>query len=178
MNNRIVITGSHSTWKSTILTELKKVLKNYEFIDEVARSEIKKTWKNPQDMTDTEYEYFQRKVLAEQIRQESLKTIKWDSFISDRSVLDVLAYSENLEEETYDILYKRVKEYLEHIPYSTVYYIPIEFKLEDDWLRFIWDEFQQVIDDRILRLLKEFKINYITLTGTVKERVDTITRNL
>lgn len=178
MNKRIAIIWSHWTWKSTLLSELKKRLNKFEFIDEVARSEIKRVWKNPQDMTTDEYEFFQRKILAEQIKSESKKTINNINFISDRSVLDVLAYSEQISEEVYDILYKRVKEYLEHLPYTDVYYIPIQFELEQDWVRYIWDEFQEIIDDRIKRLLSEFKINYIELTGTVKERADTITRNL
>jgi len=41
-------------------------------MDEVARDQIKRLGKNPQDMTDTEFEYFQRLLLTEQIKKESL----------------------------------------------------------------------------------------------------------
>jgi len=177
-NKRYAIVGSHSCWKSTILNELKKSLQWYSFINELAREHILKSGKAPQHMTEWELEAFQFTLLSEQIKKESKLTYTLDDFISDRSVLDILAYSHKLDEEVYDILYNRVKEYFINLPYTKIFYVPIEFEIEADWIRYEWNQYREFIDDTIVRLLNEFKINYITLKGTTEERVSMLLKNI
>jgi hypothetical protein len=157
---RIGITGSHWVWKSSLLNSI-----DWNKIQEIARKLIKEKW-NPKYMTKYELEEFQETLLIKQIRAELWK----DSFIIDRTVFDILAYSQWLY--NYKELKKRVIKYLGNFPYHKVIYIPIEFELEDDWIRFEDKEYQKEIDKRILNLLKEFNIPYKTISWTLQERIN------
>jgi hypothetical protein len=53
-------------------------------------------------------------------------------------------------------------------------YTPIEFEIENDWVRYIDYEFQKQIDEKTRELLKDFNINYITVKWNLKERVKKI----
>jgi nicotinamide riboside kinase len=64
--------------------------------------------------------------------------------------------------------------HLKDNPYDLVFYIPIEFPLEKDGVRFEDDEYQKIIDLQIIKYLKRYKIPYITLTGTLEERLKQI----
>jgi hypothetical protein len=60
--------------------------------------------------------------------KQIIKEMEFDNFISDRTVFDILAYSKDLY-----LYYKIKNKFLEHKNnYDIVFYIPIEFELEDD----------------------------------------------
>lgn len=158
---KIWLTWSHWVWKTTILNNIWHQNK----IQEVARDLMKRLW-NPRDMNKQDKAKFQWNLIYEQIKAEMRK----DSFISDRTLIDVLAYTRWLK--WYWQLKKVVKEYLKEFPYDYIFYIPIEFKLEDDGVRFT--DKQKEIDDNIKFLLKDLKINYITITWDIKQRKNLI----
>jgi hypothetical protein len=58
--------------------------------------------------------------------------------------------------------------------YDYIFYIPIEFPLVLDGVRFSWNAFQIEIDTKIVSLLKTFWIPYIKVTGDEKERIEMI----
>ena len=96
-------------------------------------------------------------------------------FISDRTVIDVLAYANTMCRPSMTARLKEMVElHLEKNPYDLVFYIPIEFPLEKDGIRFEDEQYQKMIDLQILKYLKRYKIPYITLTGTVEERLQKI----
>ena len=154
---RIGICGSHWVWKTTLLDNIWHQNK----IKEVARDLMKRLW-NPKDMNKQDKAKFQCNLIYEQIKAELVK----DNFLSDRTLIDVLAYTRWLK--WYRELKKVVKEYFKEFPYDYIFYIPIEFELEDDWVRFTNN--QKLIDDNIKFLLKDLKLDYITISWTVKER--------
>ena len=161
---KIWITWAHSVWKSTLLEKLE-----WNKIREIARDLIKKLWVLPQDMNKEQLNNFQRDLIHKQIKEE---TLRWDSFIWDRTLIDILAYSKWLD--IYNNLLDTVKSYLSEYPYDIIFYIPIEFPLEKDWVRFEDENYQKEIDNNIISILKELNIEYITVSWTVEDRLNLI----
>ena len=67
--------------------------------------------------------------------------------------------------------YEEFVKFSVHKRYDIIFYTPIEFELEKDWTRFEDSEFQKEIDEIILQKLDEYRIPYITLRGSVEERI-------
>lgn len=159
---RIGLTGSHGTWKSTIAKHFQNQIK------EIARWVIELKWK-PDTLSKEELDDFELVIMKRQIEAEQNMQ---DWFISDRTVIDVLAYANTMCRPSMTARLKDMAEmHLETNPYDLVFYIPIEFPLEKDGTRFEDDSYQKIIDLQILKYLKRYKIPYITLTGTVEERL-------
>ena len=161
--NRIWICWTHSTGKTTLLNNL-----NYKnTIQEIAREVIQILWV-PQDMNKKERELFQRLIFTKQVSKE----IELEDFITDRTLFDVLAYSMDLP--CYKQLLLQAIKHLKTRPYTHVFYIPIEFTLESDWVRHTCEKYRSLIDKRILKLLNELSIPYYTITWSVDERIEKI----
>ena len=62
--------------------------------------------------------------------------------------------------------------------YSDVYYLPIEFPIVLDGLRPDDPSFQADIDRRILDLLENHDVAYVTITGSVEQRLNAIGADL
>ena len=162
MKGKISITWSFGVWKTTLVKSLN--LDNT-FIDLERNTKIQwdEAWK-------------QMYLITEQVREEYLN--QW-SYITDNSLITVLAYSYfKLKEDEYKRYYNRVKEFLEHYPYTKVFYIPIEYEIEDDNFRYTDKEFQKQINQKIIEILIDLKINFIIVTGTLEERKNIIFKNI
>lgn len=165
---RIAFTGSHGCGKTTLANNFPNR------IDEIARTVIKKVG-SPKDMEQEQGDEFQQEIMDKQIQAE-LNMVKYAGwFVSDRSVIDVLAYatrfcSHKKLRELKDQAEKHIKEY----PYDIIFYVPIEFPLEKDWLRFEDEHYQEIIDLQILKLLKRYKIKYVLVSGTVEQRLQIV----
>lgn len=169
---KIWLTGSHWVWKTTLLNWL-DLGGDFIKIPEIARINMAFFWKTPQEMTKAELHVFEPFTLLEQINYE----ITHDKFVSDRTVIDLLAYAEYLvDSNIYWKLYDNVKTYLMKKRYDFIFYIPIEFPLVLDWVRFSEDSFQQEIDAKIVSLLQTFGIPYIKVTGDEKARIEMINK--
>lgn len=171
MNKKYIITWAHWVGKTSLLNNL-QVPNDMDKLYEIARATILSRWLNPHNMTTKEYEDFELFLMGEQTYQEN----NTSSFISDRWVFDILAYSKKLS--CYDRLKEMATLHLNEIKYTKVFYIPIEFPIEDDWVRSTLKEFQEEIDYNIVELLKEFNITPILLTWSLEERLATITTNM
>ncbi len=156
---KIALTWTHSTGKTTLLADLKqtKQLKSIPTIQEIARAMIEKKY-------ETGTEEFQREVIRRQIEAEN--TLK--SFISDRSVFDNLAYSKAISDE----LYQELKDIASNQTYDKIIFLPIEFDLIDDGVRFTDLQFQREIQNHILQILTDTKTHFKIITGSREERVE------
>src|SRR3712207_2695870 len=173
---RIAIVGSFSTGKTTLAELLARRL-DLPLLPEVAREIVELGFKLDKDATpETEALIFLRQYNNE---------LATDEFVGDRSLIDVMAYAgwvldnqpRTKEHYLWDECVRLAERRLRR-SYSHVFYLPIEFPIVLDGLRPDDPEFQKDIDDRVLSLLRANDLDYITLTGSVDERLEQIDAHL
>jgi hypothetical protein len=173
---RIAIVGSFSTGKTT-LAEMLSQRMGLPLLPEVAREVAAMGFRLDKDASpETETLIFLRQYNNE---------LASSGFIGDRSLVDVLAYAgwvlDNQSRRKETALWDecvRLAERRLRSSYSDVYYLPIEFPIVLDGLRPDDPAFQQDIDRRILKLLEAHNVSYVTITGTVEERLAAIEADL
>lgn len=171
---RIAIVGSFSTGKTTLAEAAAGPL-NLSLLPEVAREVAAEGFKLDKDATPE----VETLIFLRQYRNE----MRHESFIADRSLLDVMAYAgwvlDHQDRRREFALWDACVEIAEHrlrSQYSHVVYLPIEFGIVPDGLRPMDPEFQQDIDLRILDLLDRYGLKFTTLTGGVEERLEMLQR--
>ena len=163
----IVFTGTHGTGKSTLVSALSKILVGMDIMPNIRR-ELKTILKVPLNKQTT---------YAQQYTNAMTHTyfLSKDNYISDRSIIDIYAYT--LESD--NIGWDELKEFTEIFKdvnklETVVFYTPIEFPLEADGIRDEDEEYRKEIDNHIRSYLKNNKIEFIELNGEVNERLDVI----
>lgn len=58
--------------------------------------------------------------------------------------------------------------------YDFVFYLPIEFPIEDDGIRSTDPEFQRKIDERYKNVLNEWDIKHEVISGSIEDRLQKI----
>lgn len=176
MQKIINFTGAQGTGKTTILKALQQdpAFKEFDFVTEVVRNFVKeKGLKINQDGTT------QTQELLFQAYSDSLE--KKTSYVSDRCIIDVCAYTEdgcarNKKDPAWRALlqeqFNEVKSLKEKLGY--VFYFPIEFPLVNDGVRSMNEEYQEWIDKYICNVLQLCDIPYTVVSGTVEQRIRTI----
>ena len=103
-----------------------------------------------------------------------------DNYISDRSMVDVAAYTQYLVNKGAvhpSILWEQLADLEEFImknPDAVFFYFPIEFPVVDDGVRSLDEEFRKNIDEYILGILQSRRIPYVEVRGSVEERIKII----
>jgi len=162
---RIGLTGAGSTGKTSVLNALKITYPKYNYISEVARKfDIRAEGENRTAV--------QIKILRAHIGIEN----KYYSsgFISDRCVIDHLAYFMAIDEKYRCMetgVYNDIVEMRLGYMYDLIFYFPIEFPIVADGFRFEDTDFQVDIGRRILSIMKQKNVKYHTVTGPVRDRV-------
>jgi len=149
---KIGISGSHGTGKTSLAKKLSKQF-DLPLITEVARDV------NIMLLKGNQYCQAQRDILIKQIEEEG----KYQSFVSDRTVIDNLAYFISICSHIVSI--KEIKWYVNearnHISvYDKIYYLPIKFELVDNGFRFTEMSVQKNIDDIIRSILYLWNIEF------------------
>jgi adenylate kinase family enzyme len=176
MDLRIVIVGSFSTGKTTLAEVLARRLE-LPLLPETAREVVELGFKLDKDATpETETLIFLKQYNNE---------ISTDEFVSDRSLIDVMAYAgwvlDNQPHRKEVALWHecvRLAERRLRSNYTHVFYLPIEFPIVLDGLRPDDPAFQKEIDARVLSILRSHDIDYDTVKGSVEERTMQIEREL
>ncbi len=158
---RIAFVGSHGTGKSTLV----EVLQNrpelighsiYDGIGRLVHTGVKKDWslKRKQRVFNRWYVW----------------NHYWSkNFVGSRSIFDTYAYSRIMVGPWFN--HRLYSWAIRHIYYDYLFYLPIEFPLEDDGVRYGLEIQEQ--HDRETRLILDYHhIPYHTLTGSVQDRVD------
>jgi nicotinamide riboside kinase len=173
---RIAIVGSFSTGKTTLAEAVAEPLV-LPLLPEVAREVAALGFKLDKDATpEVETLIFLRQLYNEMIH---------DDFVGDRSLIDVMAYAgwvlDNQKRRREFALWDacvQIAEYQLRSQYTHVYYLPIEFPIVPDGLRPLDPDFQKEIDERMVRLLELHDVRYQTLTGSVGERIEQLTKHV
>jgi nicotinamide riboside kinase len=167
MNKRIALVGSSSVGKTTVYELLKSELKEYTFINESTRTVSKYGFPiNEKGTSETQ-------LAISSFHLEAL--LKPGNILLDRCYMDLLVYSKFMEKisvETYNYIeatWNRIKgEYTYYI------YFPIEFESVDDGVRSVDEGWRMKIDNEFKSNLKTLNKEYLTVTGSQKQRVDQI----
>lgn len=171
---RIVITGAQGTGKTTLANVLgsdgTKVLS-------IAReTAIALNW-TPENGSSKEY---QKALFKNMLKGISSKK----SYISDRGLTCVAAHTYieaiggNIPKKVADDQFRRLEKFHAENPDILVVYVPIEFNIEEDGIRNADEAQQAKIDFLIKNILDTAKIPYITVTGSVEERVAQVNKAL
>lgn len=169
---KIGITGAQSVGKTTLLNALRseKRFKNYQICDEVTR-EIKDMGF---DINESGSDLTQILIMQKHIAN----VFMFDDLITDRTALDGLvytAYLHNHQKVTKKTLDKVKAIYDKLISsYDYIFYIRPEFDIVDDGVRSINPDFRDEISDLFEGFITELPREHITVSGSVRERVDQV----
>ena len=167
MSRRIIFTGAQGTGKTTILNHYKE--QGHNVITEVVRNLAKKGVKINKDGD----EKGQTKIFKEYEKLLGENT----SFISDRGLIDVTAYTVYLarqgkvSEEYADKQLKKLSKFLSENSDIVYCYFPVEFDVVADGTRDLDEEYRSDINQIILSLLGAFGMSFVVVAGTVEERI-------
>lgn len=175
MSLKIAFTGSHCTGKTTLLNDIKNALPSEIIVNsvtEVARKIIEKGYPLNMDATIDSYVHY----INDQLEEEKNKMNKCDVFISDRTLLDPVAYAMVNSKlprpyiPQYFIDMMKNVWLMEKGNYDFYVYFPVEFDLEMDGIRPFDENYRREVDETIEVLLKENGIKYIKITGNREKR--------
>lgn len=172
--HRIVFTGAQGTGKTTVLNHFKE--NNFNVITEVVRN-LAKEGVNINENGDDESQ-----TIIFNKYYELLSTFTPAGYISDRSLVDVAAYTKWLVEngkvsaELFDSQIEEIRKFVRSNPDVMYCYYPIEFDVVDDGVRSTDETFRRDIDIYIQEVFELTGIAPIKITGSVEDRVAKVTR--
>lgn len=173
---QIVFTGAQGTGKTTMLNLFKDRFDNVitEVVRKLARGGVKIN-----EQGDGEG---QKKIFDEYMRLLSTK----QDYISDRCMIDVLAYTTYLQQTTglrefipiCQQQTKLVQEFFLKHDDIIICYFPIEFDIVDDGVRSTDESFRAKIDEIIRYILMVYTKKYYTISGNTEDRYKQIDKIL
>ena len=168
---KISLSGAQCTGKSTLMKALREEFPdNYVFFDEVVRKLVKEEGIKINKDFDFDSQH--------SIMTKHIKNMDRINFVTDRGLLDSFVYAYyGHEEGKFSKNDFRIFEFLFTTfirEYDHIFYLPIEFELEDDGFRSIDNEFRNKIDKLFKELLEKYNVEHTILEGNVKERIKII----
>ena len=166
---RIVLIGTHSVGKTTLVNALMDDERfketGYEIRNEVIRKCVRE-----HGLPINE----QGTIAAQNMFLDaSIDNMKGDNFIADRGVIDVMAYTMQLNCDGKEEHLNRALRFIESNPDIVYCYIPIEAKLDCDGFRSSDETYRNNIDKCIWKLARKVK-NLRVVCGPTSLRVNTI----
>lgn len=179
-HRRINFCGAQGTGKTTLFEAVKKdeMFKGWDFYSEVVRQMLEREEIIINENGNSES---QKKIFD--AYSEILDKMFDNPSVSDRCIIDVAAYTSRLfdtcnpKDEDYNKLsnedFRERKEVVRRkYELSLIVYFPIEFPLVKDGVRSVDEKFQKDVDMKIQQFLKNYDVPYITITGSVEERLE------
>ena len=178
-NNRAIcaFTGASGTGKTTLLKLIDKEL-NFATVELSARPYLSSNGSYDQTNNDST----QRKIMfgSTVAFAKSILNEYHSNIFFSRCAIDKLAYAQTLDlaRDVQGVVKQEIEEIVK--PYVQVFYIPIEFpmKEENDIIRGANEEIRRKTDQNIRAILAGMNIDFILVSGTVKERFETIKKSL
>lgn len=174
---KIGICGTHCAGKTTLVRDLRGVLDGHTCFIEDAACDFKRE--------DRIFIETQRNIFMNQVRRESEGLGK---FISDRTVIDNLAYALVCDSKYSDMtitmrtILEDVGFHLKYNPYDVIFFVDEYFPLEDNGNRDMDDNHQRFMFIFLKTLIRmysmQFNIPVVYVKGDRKIRVETIKREI
>ena len=174
---KIAFTGSHGTGKTTLLNDVKPILasRGLSYVTEVARRIIQRGYPLNMDANVDSYIHY----INDQLNAETTM-VDCSIFISDRTLLDPLAYALVNNELPRPYIPEYFIEMMQNVwllekdRYDLYVYFPVEFSMQIDNVRPQDEIYRWAVGDKIAALLGEHKISHIVMSGSPSERVDSL----
>lgn len=156
---RIAFTGAQGTGKSTLANHpfFRSTFPDHQIIDGIARKYHSGTWSCRQRQLRVNSQY-----ILEHFRNQK--------FISARSIYDPWVYTRLTVNRDY--FFQIFHQAQKFIKYDILFYVPIEFKIEDDGFRPIDPEYQNNFDYELRNLLHFYSVPFYMLTGSIEQRIN------
>lgn len=166
-----VLVGSHGTGKTTLLRNLSKHCPEFYITDGFSRP-VKRACKNLSLSSFSE-----EVIINELARWQWMSGIDQLNLFCARSIIDTHTYAKAFKRP--GIAHETLKCFL-NSDYRKVkyYYIPIEFPLEQDGVRYEDEEFQRKIDEELVSFIYNFNLDITVIKGSIEERTNLIINNL
>lgn len=168
-----ILLGSHGTGKTTLLKEVASKFPDYYVTDGFSRPVLKIS--KLLELSNAEMQYAINELSAWAYQNY----LSHKNVISTRSIVDCIIYSQiltpGLDIEDLINLFEETKNQVE-----TFFYIPIEFAFDNGDPDRLSHELQVKIDEVIKDFIKKHvpAEKVVTLTGTVEERLEQISKYL
>ena len=175
-HRRISFCGAQGTGKTTLFEAVKndEMFKGWNFYSEVVRQMLER-----EEVVINENGNSQSQKKIFDAYNEILDKMFDNPSVSDRCIVDVAAYTSRLfdtcnpKDEDYNKLsnedFRERKEVVRRkYELSLIVYFPIV----EDGVRSVDEQFQKDVDMKIQQFLKNYDIPYITITGSVEERLE------
>lgn len=172
---KIAFTGTHGTGKTTLLNDAKPILapRGMSYVTEVARRIIQRGYPLNMDANVDSYTHY----INDQLNAEKAMSTS-SIFISDRTLLDPLAYALVNRELPRPYIPDYFIEMMENVwllekkRFDTYVYFPVEFSMQIDNIRPEDENYRRAVDVKILELLKKYNVPHITVSGTPQQRLE------
>lgn len=181
----IVLCGSSGTGKTTILNELKNDprFSEYHIVTEIVRDLVK-----AQGIKINESGEASTQHILFATYKDIFNNSKNYPFISDRSLIDVISYTatnfaRNIELDStlassladeLELEFDYLKEFTQTRKDIIWIYFPIEFETQPDGVRSLDEHYRAQVDKNMQSYLKLFIKDYLTVHGTVQDRLTQI----
>lgn len=167
---KIAFTGSHGTGKTTLAKKLSEDL-NIHLITNISRNYYKSNGiENFEILTKEERWGHQHSLFSIEILEE----IKNVDFVTDRSIIDFLAYTILYSEIPLKYKSKIIEiAKINALMYDYLFYLPVEITYIPEKGR-ASKETQKEIDECILSLIESLELPYFKVEGTLEERLNLI----
>lgn len=168
----VALIGSHGVGKSTLLNAMKKVVGNEYYITDGFGRPLKEI-KDELNLTPREIQIIMNTITKHRWENDVVS----DKLVCTRSIVDEWVYAKLFGLD--DMLEDRI-EIFKNSNYTKTkwFYIPIEFPLEEDGVRYAGTKLQKECDELMREWIKMFNLDVITLTGTIEQRLQTLLKHL
>ena len=170
---KIGFCGTMSVGKTTLVNELAKLLEFKNYTSRTERSKHLRDLGIPLNMDSTLKGQF---VFAAERASELL----CDKILTDRTVIDVMAFCELSESMTANEAFY-LNSALGHLidDYDYLFYVsPVGVKMEDNGIRETDIKYRDEINKKILSILDLRDIKYTTIQGTTEERIKLVKQTI